>query len=130
MDGKNKGRENLIPFNERTVEEQRRIQRKGGKASGKARREKADLRKMMKIALDEKIGNKDLTHGERLIQSVLNIAENPKNGASAIRAFETILRMIGQDLPDVGENNITDEVREAVERLVKNVDVTEQNPGD
>jgi hypothetical protein len=85
---------------------------------------------MMKIALDEKIGNKDLTHGERLIQSVLNIAENPKNGASAIRAFETILRMIGQDLPDVGENNITDEVREAVERLVKNVDVTEQNPGD
>lgn len=130
MDGKNKGHENLIPFNERTVEEQRRIQRKGGKASGKARREKADLRKMMKIALDEKIGNKDLTHGERLIQSVLNIAENPKNGASAIRAFETILRMIGQDLPDVGENNITDEVREAVERLVKNVDVTEQNPGD
>lgn len=130
MDEKNKRNENLIPFNERTVEEQRRIQRKGGKASGKARREKADLRKMMKIALDEKIGNKDLTHGERLIQSVLDIAENPKNGASAIRAFETILRMIGQDLPDVGENNITDDVREAVERLVKNVDVTGQNPGD
>ena len=103
MDEKNKGRENLIPFNERTVEEQRRIQRKGGKASGKARREKADLRKMMKIALDEKIGNKDLTHGERLIQSVLNIAENPKNGASAIRAFETILHIIGQDNPEQGQ---------------------------
>ena len=39
------GTENLIPFNERTVEEQRKIQRKGGIASGKARREKADLKK-------------------------------------------------------------------------------------
>ena len=39
------GKENLIPFNERTVEEQRKIQRKGGIASGKARREKADLKK-------------------------------------------------------------------------------------
>ena len=37
--------ENLIPFNERTEEEQRKIQRKGGIASGKARREKADLKK-------------------------------------------------------------------------------------
>ena len=39
------GTENLIPFNERTEEEQRKIQRKGGIASGKARREKADLKK-------------------------------------------------------------------------------------
>ena len=39
------GTENLIPFNERTEEEQRKIQRKGGIASGKARREKADFKK-------------------------------------------------------------------------------------
>ena len=37
--------ENLIPLNERTKDEQREIQRKGGIASGKARREKADLKK-------------------------------------------------------------------------------------
>lgn len=48
------GKENLIPFNERTVEEQRKIQRKGGIASGKARREKADLKKKVNeiLAMD------------------------------------------------------------------------------
>lgn len=48
------GTENLIPFNERTVEEQRKIQRKGGIASGKARREKADLKKKVNeiLAMD------------------------------------------------------------------------------
>ena len=130
MDGKNKGHENLIPMNRRTKEEARETGRKGGIASGKARREKADLRKMMAIALDETIKGKDLTHGERIIQSVLNIAENPKNGSSAIRAFESILRMLGQDLPDAGESVITDEVREAVERMVNGIDVTKSKSGD
>lgn len=37
--------ENLIPVTERTKEEAREISRKGGIASGKARREKADLKK-------------------------------------------------------------------------------------
>ena len=48
------GTENLIPFNERTEEEQRKIQRKGGIASGKARREKADLKKKVNdiLAMD------------------------------------------------------------------------------
>ena len=48
------GKENLIPFNERTKEEQRKIQRKGGIASGKARREKADLKKKVNeiLAMD------------------------------------------------------------------------------
>ena len=36
---------NLIPFNKRTEEEQRRITQKGGIASGKARREKRDRHK-------------------------------------------------------------------------------------
>lgn len=44
--------ENLIPFNERTEEEQRKIQRKGGIASGKARREKADLKKKVNQILE------------------------------------------------------------------------------
>lgn len=46
------GTENLIPFNERTEEEQRKIQRKGGIASGKARREKADLKKKVNQILE------------------------------------------------------------------------------
>ena len=46
------GTENLIPFNERTEKEQRKIQRKGGIASGKARREKADLKKKVNQILE------------------------------------------------------------------------------
>lgn len=39
--------ENLIPFNKRTEKEQREIQRKGGIASGKARRKKANMKKTL-----------------------------------------------------------------------------------
>lgn len=46
--------ENLIPLNERTKNEQREIQRKGGIASGAKRREKADLKKKVNeiLAMD------------------------------------------------------------------------------
>lgn len=44
--------ENLIPLNERTKSEQRKIQKKGGIASGKARREKADLKKKVNQILE------------------------------------------------------------------------------
>ena len=45
---------NLIPLNERTKNEQREIQRKGGIASGAKRREKADLKKKVNeiLAMD------------------------------------------------------------------------------
>lgn len=44
--------ENLIPLNERTKNEQREIQRKGGIASGRARKEKADLKKKVNQILE------------------------------------------------------------------------------
>ena len=46
-----KGVENLIPQNERTKEEQRAIAKKGGVASGVARREKAQLKSAVKLLL-------------------------------------------------------------------------------
>lgn len=42
---------NLIPNSQRTPEELREMTRKGGIASGKARRKKADLKKAMQILL-------------------------------------------------------------------------------
>lgn len=46
------GEENLIPFNELTEEEQREIARKGGKASGKARKKMAEQKKTIAQALE------------------------------------------------------------------------------
>jgi hypothetical protein len=43
--------ENLIPFDERTENEQREIARKGGKASGVARREKKALKTTLETLL-------------------------------------------------------------------------------
>lgn len=48
---KRRGIENLRPSNTRTLEERRRIARMGGIASGKARRQKSDLKKAIKTIL-------------------------------------------------------------------------------
>ena len=51
--------ENLIPFNKRTVSEQRKIQSAGGKASGEARRRKADFRKTLNMLLTAEIDSEE-----------------------------------------------------------------------
>ena len=45
------GNDNLIPFNERTEGEQRKIAQKGGIASGKARRRKRTMREAAQLIL-------------------------------------------------------------------------------
>lgn len=64
--------QNLIPNSERTPSERRENARKAGIASGKARREKADLRKMLQVALEsddfkDKFGNK-MTGAELMVK--------------------------------------------------------------
>ena len=49
-----KGQDNLIPLSERTKTEQREIARRGGIASGKARKEKATMKKTLEMLLNEK----------------------------------------------------------------------------
>lgn len=46
--------ENLIPFEERTEEEQREIRRKGGIASGKSRKRKKQMHELVSLMLDSK----------------------------------------------------------------------------
>ena len=102
----NKGRENLISLADRTTEEQREIATMGGKASGEARRRKRDMRELMKLMLEEKPKGKEYTYSERLTESMLTIASNPKQGAAAVRAYETILHIIGQDEPEPREDAV------------------------
>lgn len=64
--------QNLKPLNERTKSEQREIQRKGGIASGEARREKADLKRQLLLFLEteattDKSGN-PLTGAELMVK--------------------------------------------------------------
>jgi len=46
-----KGKENLVPLNERTPEEQRAIAKKGGQRSGEARRKKRATKDLVKMVL-------------------------------------------------------------------------------
>lgn len=78
---------NLIPFNERTEDEQREIARAGGKASGKARRE----RKLIRQALEERFTADDMNEVcDKLI-------ERAKNSA---RDFEVLRDTLGEKPTD------------------------------
>ena len=111
--------DNLIPNSKRSPEELREMTRKGGIASGEARRAKRDMRERMKLMLEEKPKGKDYTYADRLTESMLTIAANPKNGAAAVRAYETILHIIGQDEPEARQDAL-DTLRQILEVNVKN----------
>lgn len=53
--------ENLIPFNERSVSETRELGKKGGIASGKTRRKKANMKKTLEALLVSKVSNPQLS---------------------------------------------------------------------
>lgn len=60
---KRKTDKNLIPFNELTKEEQRKIAQMGGIKSGEVRRERKKLKELLEIALllaDEDTGDKTI----------------------------------------------------------------------
>ena len=106
----NDGIENLIPQNERTKEEQRKIARQGGIASGKARREKRDRKQRAAELFDltmqgagvEKIKkffniNEDLTAYETMVLSCFMKAMQ-KGDANAL---EKLLKISGEQFAEV-----------------------------
>ena len=76
--------QNLKTFAERTESEQRELARKGGIASGKARREKADLKKQLQVWLESEAtkdkNGEPLTGAELMVKvAVKEMAKgNPK----------------------------------------------------
>ena len=94
---------NVIGINERRTPEQRKeIAKAAGEASGKARRERADLRQALKVALETDYTTDDgitLTGADKLVLSLMTIACDPGQKGAAVQAFNTIVRMLGQDEP-------------------------------
>lgn len=87
--------DNLIPFNELTEEKQREIARKGGIASGEARRRKKTLKEEL-IALLETNDNNN-----KISIAILNKALN-----GDIQAFTTIRDTIGEKPVDKVEADV------------------------
>lgn len=93
--------ENLIPMNERTEEEQREIARKGGIASGEARKRKKTLKDELIILLETNNNNKKIS------VALLNKALN-----GDIQAFTTIRDTIGEKPVDKTINATTEKIED------------------
>lgn len=84
--------ENLIPFNELTEKEHRALARKGGIASGKARKEKKLLKDELAIIMENV--NKDGKTYQELISTAL-VKEALKGNT---KAYEIIRDTLGQTI--------------------------------
>ena len=114
---------NLIPFTERSKSEVRELNRKGGIASGIARREKRDMAYFARLMLDEVITDKkgnELPTRYAMLKSVLK--KVLKDGD--VQAFKTITAQAGEQpqseeltTPVVVVVNTSDKGARAMERL-------------
>lgn len=95
------GHENLIPFSERSKEEARKLGRKGGIASGEARRRKKTFKEELLFLLDQNDNRENISIA--MIKEAL---------AGNTKAFETIRDTVGEKPVDkvadvTGEIDIT-----------------------
>lgn len=100
----NKGQENLIPMSERSEEEVRELGRKGGIASGEARREKAIMKATLEMLLDEKTKN-GKTYKELATLGLIKgaIKGNAQN-------YRTILEVLGELKENHNENETNQQI--------------------
>lgn len=124
-------------FDKRTTEELRIITSKGGKASGEARRRKADFRKTLNLLLTAKIDSPEWTPLleslglESTLESALNMAMIKEGLAGNVKAYEAVARYAGQSEKteaDEDEQRIrTDRAKRARDQEVGDVDSAEEN---
>ena len=103
--------QNLIPANRRSKSEARANSRKGGIASGKARREKAEFKKLIEIALEQEYKD-GMTNAEALVLSMLTKALEGDT-----KAFEILRDTAGQKPIDKIEVGVADSVAEQLQAL-------------
>lgn len=84
------GKDNLIPTNQRTKEEARELGRKGGIASGEARREKKTMREMLEYLLAKKV------EGDKTCLEVIMTSATQKAMSGDIKAMEFVRDTSGQ----------------------------------
>lgn len=108
--------QNLIPNEQRTPKERRDNARKAGIASGKARKEKADLRKMCQMVLEMDIKAKDgsIKSGAEAI----TLAQLQKALKGDAKAYEVLRDTAGQKPVDkVEQVNIDMEYNASVDYI-------------
>lgn len=95
------GSENLIPFSQRSEEEQRAIRSAGGKKSGEKRREKRTLKERVKWLTDDPDTQDGI--GSRMVSIVLHGRDS-----DAIKAFNAIVGYIDPPKNQIEIGNLDD----------------------
>ncbi|MCY7166137.1 hypothetical protein [Streptococcus gallolyticus] len=97
--------ENLIPITDRSSSEAREMGRKGGIASGKVRRQQADLRRAFQTLLRSEVNN------EQMKQLLIQLGYDPTNEMALalvvlqkalngdMKAFSQIQQILNQNAP-------------------------------
>lgn len=122
-------------FDHRTTEELRIIASEAGKASGEARRRKADFRRTLNMLLTAEIDNPEWTPIlkslglDSTLESAVNMAIIKKALAGDVKAYEAIAKYSGQtDKSDVDMKE--QEIRMAATRAKMGVDDEEEQEDD
>lgn len=106
-----------------TTEEARERGRKGGIASGKARREKKELRECLEILLQTKMtdkSGKEMTGAEALAAKLFTAALKEKDGSKLARLIEVLRDTAGQKpVEKVMIAEVDPDVVAEVERMVQ-----------
>ena len=104
-------KENMRPMNTLTIEEQKKIASAGGKASGKARRNKVLLKDCINILMEQKVldpnTGKKITGAEQLSVNLWLKALSEGDTAKAAKAFEVLRDTSGQKPADKIEQTNT-----------------------
>ena len=109
-------RDDLIPFNRRTKEEQRKIASEGGKASGAARRRKRNLKEAADLFLslpvsDQRKRNKIARKGvnpediDNQMAIIIGLSEAAALGDA--KAAKVIFDLLGEDARDDSDGGVT-----------------------
>lgn len=128
-----KENKNLIPFNERTEDEQRKIARQGGIASGKSRQEKKTIQKIFSAMCESKCS--DIPQFQKIANKLgLQKDASIKELFALVSALNTLKTAKIDDLIKIAEllgeqteiqnesQNAQTHLLQAIEQAVKNAD--------
>lgn len=123
-------KKDLIPFNQRTEEEQKKIASMGGKKSGEVRREQKTYRDMAKAMLsatitDENILNELKAYGlsETDVKAYTLLGMIKASGNGSHNAFDRLMMLVGEETQaTTSEQEKQANLLKAIQEAVKNGD--------
>lgn len=123
-------KKDLIPFNQRTEEEQKKIASMGGKKSGEVRREQKTYREMAKAMLSATITDKNILNelqayglSETDVKAYTLLGMIKASGNGSHNAFDRLMMLLGEETQaTTSEQEKQANLLKAIQEAVKNGD--------